>query len=124
MRLEFELEQWHLIALACLVGVVLYVIIGAVTAGLLERLVEGLAGAGDIDAAPELFAQRRDFLERFFEGGLGAGHAAAVPHDLAEALVEVADRLLAVDRQEARRHRADRFLGALELEAVRARAGA
>src|SRR4051794_33938225 len=56
--------------------------------GLLERLVQGVRGAGHADVGPELFAQRRDQLQRFLESLPRACHAAEFPHYLAEPLVK------------------------------------
>ena len=56
--------------------------------GLLQRLVELLAGAGDLDAPPELLADLRDALQRLAQSAVGAGHAAELPHEFADFAVE------------------------------------
>src|SRR5208283_1239831 len=66
-------------------------------AGALQRLVERVALAGDVDVLPEFGAQRGNLPHCLFQAGGVAGHAAAVPQDLAQPFVEVADRLPALD---------------------------
>ncbi len=56
--------------------------------GLLQRLVELLAGARHLDAPPELLPQPRDQFERLAQARVRTGHAAELPHDLAEFAVE------------------------------------
>src|SRR5687768_7933495 len=90
-------------------------------AGLLERLVERVRGAGHADVGPELFPQRGNLLQSLLQAFARARHAAEFPHDFAEAFVEMTDGLLALIVEEALGHRSHVFLGALELGAVRAR---
>ena len=93
-------------------------------AGLFEGLVERVGRAGHADVRPEFLAQRRDLLQRLFEPLLRARHAAEFPHELAEALVIVAHRLLPLVGEEALVHRGDVLFRSLELHAVGARTGA
>ncbi len=68
--------------------------------GLLEGLVELLAGAGDLDAPPELLADGGDAVERLAQALVGAGHAAELPHEFAEFAVEGVGGAVAVDGEE------------------------
>ena len=70
-------------------------------AGLLERLVERRRSPSTLHVGVELLAERGDLGERLLEGLLAARHAAVVPQHVAELAVEVVDRALAVDREEA-----------------------
>ena len=65
--------------------------------GLLERLVDARAVAGDAQVLLELLVQRRQLGQRLLEALLGALHAAVVPDDLAELAVEVVGRARALD---------------------------
>lgn len=68
--------------------------------GLLQRLVELVAGAGDLDAAPELLADLRDPVERLAQPLLGAGHAAVLPHEFTDLAVEGVGSAVAVDGEQ------------------------
>ena len=59
--------------------------------------VEVLLLSYDLHVFPELLAQGLNLDDSLFERLLGAGHADVVPHDVAELLVDVVHRLLAVD---------------------------
>src|SRR5690606_12332773 len=67
---------------------------------LLEILIERVGAAGHARARPELVAQLRDLLERRAQTRGASGHAAVVPHDLAEATMELVDRGVTLQRHE------------------------
>src|SRR5690606_25979926 len=66
--------------------------------GLLERLVDALAVAGDTEVLLEFGVERRDLRERLVEALLCAFHAAVIPDDLAELAMEPVGRAGATDR--------------------------
>ncbi len=68
--------------------------------GLLQGLVELLAGAGDPDPAPELLADPGDAGQGLAQPLLGAGHAAVLPHEFAEFAVEGVGGAVAVDGEQ------------------------
>src|SRR5205823_5621513 len=72
-------------------------------ARLLERLVEILAPAADVDVVPELLAQHADLLDRVLQAGGVAGHAAAVPHEATQLAVERVHAATPVDLEELAR---------------------
>ncbi len=67
---------------------------------LLQRLVELFAGAGHLDAAPELLADGRDALQGGAQALLGAGHAAVLPHEFADLPVEGVGGAVAADGEQ------------------------
>ncbi len=68
--------------------------------GLFQGLVEFPAGAGHLDAAPELLADLRDAVQRLAQAALRTGHAAQLPHQFAQFAVEGVRGAVAVDGQE------------------------
>ena len=76
--------------------------------------VEVVGPAHDLHVLPELLAQRLNLDDRLFERLLGAGHTDVLPHDVAQLLVDVVHRLLAVDRQQLLDFGAHALLGLVE----------
>src|SRR5688572_17421812 len=72
------------------------------SAGVLERLIELLAGPGNEQVAPELLAKLRDLLQRLFESLRAARHAAVLPHELPQLAVKGLTAALPANREEAR----------------------
>src|SRR5688572_18529452 len=69
-------------------------------AGFLQRLVQVLVAAWNIDVPPELVTQNGNELERLPQPGVVPRHAAVVPHDPAELPMKRVDGALPVDCEE------------------------